>query len=119
MSTSNLGKKILWLFLVVFTVNLIINLFRQLYKFKMLGTRLKQREEYQKKLVLDSLNLGKQLELVQSPQYIKEQSAKLLGERTIFSEDQKSDLVAVDQLLTAPRPNYQKWFDLFFKKAEK
>lgn len=116
MSTSNLGKKILWLFLVVFTLNLLVNLFRQVYKYKMLNMRLNQREEYQKKLAQDSLNLEKQLELVQSPQYIKEQSEKLLGGKTMISEDENSDLKAVDQLLAAPQPNYQKWFKLFFNK---
>lgn len=105
--------------MVVFTINLIVNLFRQIYKFKILGTRLKQREEYQKKLVQDSLNLEKQLELVQSPEYIKEQSEKLLGEKTIVIENQNDNLKVVDQLLTAPQSNYQKWFNLFFKKTKK
>lgn len=101
--------------LVVLTVNLAVNLFRHLAKQRNLAVRIQEKEVLRRNLKEENIRLKKQLELVQSPEYIKEQAGKLLGTNNadpLFEVQDGKE--AVDQLLVTSIPNYRKWLNLFF-----
>lgn len=114
MSTSNLRRKVVWLVLLILTINLALNFFRQWVKHRNLILRLRVGQEQKKELEEENLKLEKQLELVKSPDYLHEQAGKLLG----FSSNKagKEELKGeetINQLLEVKSPNYEKWLRLF------
>lgn len=115
MSTSNLGRKVVWFVLVVLMLNLVVNLFRHLAKQRNLAVRIQEKEVLRQQLKEENIRLEKQLELVQSPEYIKEQAGKLLGlDNSSLPTEVKDGNEVVNQLITVPVPNYKKWVNLFF-----
>jgi len=114
MSTSNLRRKIIWLVLLIVTINFTLSFVRQLYKYKNLVLLVKERQEQKKKLEEENVRLVKQLELVESPEFLKEETAKLLGYSVKKEDEEQSGKSgAINQILQNKIPNYEKWWRLF------
>lgn len=96
-------------------LNLAVNLFKHLVKQRKLAVMIQEKEVLRQQLKEANIRLEKQLELVESPEYIKEQAGKLLGsDSSSLSAEAKDNSEAVNQLITVPVPNYKKWLSLFF-----
>jgi len=111
-SNINFKRTLFGAFLVILALNLAVSLVRQLINLNNLKNQVKIKQEEVAILQTKNLQLKKQLELVQNPQYIREKVNELSeNKRKIAIKD--IDGEAIDQLIEPPKPNYLKWKELF------